>query len=260
MDERNGERGFEGCPGMIQKAAHLEAAEISEMQLAKINKYSLAPLSADEVFAFKAVLCDNQVDRSFEFFNTKTLKDLKKLFLGRTVIKDHSRRADNQVARIFDTELVQGSTLTEKGEMYTQLEAYCYMIRTGKNEDLIREIRGGIKKEGSVGCAIKRCLCNICGTDNTKQYCAHWPGRTYQTADGVEKVCVYELDGGRDAYEFSLVAVPAQPAAGVSKSYTGETVYPAKQDTKQEEDADAQREKELSAAIELAQIRARNYI
>jgi hypothetical protein len=66
--------------------------------------------------------------------------------------------------------------------------------------------------------------CSICGTDNAKNYCRHWPGKSYEKEGGTQ-VCTFSLDGGRDAYEFSLVAVPAQKAAGVSKSYTGETVY-----------------------------------
>lgn len=259
MDERNGERGAQSGPGMIQKAAHLVAAEVTDEQLNQINKYALVPLTAEEVFVFKAVLCDNKVDRSFEFFNVNTLKDLQVLFLGRPVIKDHFRRADNQVARIFDTELIQTGELTEKGELYTQLVAHCYMVRTTKNADLIREIRGGIKKEGSVGCAIKRCLCNICGTDNAKEYCSHWPGVAYKDKiSGLDKICTYELDGGRDAYEFSLVAVPAQPAAGVSKSYTGETVFPEKVKGEAVPDEEDQREKELITTIKLAQLRAKN--
>jgi hypothetical protein len=66
--------------------------------------------------------------------------------------------------------------------------------------------------------------CSICGTDNAQSYCRHWPGKSYDK-EGGPQVCTFALDGGRDAYEFSLVAVPAQKAAGVSKSYTGETVY-----------------------------------
>ena len=34
-------------------------------------------------------------------------------------------------------------------------------------------------------------------------------------------MCHIELDGARDAYEVSLVPVPAQPAAGVVKRYGG---------------------------------------
>jgi hypothetical protein len=128
------------------------------------------------------------------------------------------------VARIYSTELVQSGKANNSGEPYTQLVAYCYMVRTASNADLIAEIKGGIKKEGSVGFAASSAICSICGTDNAKNYCRHWPGKSYEKEGGAT-VCTFTLAGARDAYEFSLVAVPAQRAAGVSKSYTGETVH-----------------------------------
>ena len=227
MADYNDSRSRESGPGMIEKAAHLEPQEVTEAELKAINKYALEPLTAEQVFTFKAVLCDNELDRQYERFNLKALQDLKKLFLGKTVIKDHRRSADNQVARIYATELVQSDKATQSGELYTQLVAHCYMVKTAGNADLIAEIKGGIKKEGSVGCAVTSSICSICGTDNAKTYCPHWPGRSYGKEGGAQ-VCTFTLSGARDAYEFSLVAVPAQRAAGVSKSYTGETVYEGK--------------------------------
>jgi hypothetical protein len=206
---------------MIQKAATIAPHELTDADMAAINKHTLEPLTADQVFVFKAVLCDNEVDRQHERFTVKALEDLRKLFLGRTVIKDHRHSADNQVARIYATELVQGTKTTKSGELYTQLVAHCYMVRTAGNADLIAEIKGGIKKEGSVGFAASSAICSICGTDNAKNYCRHWPGRSYEKEGGAQ-VCIFTLAGARDAYEFSLVAVPAQRAAGTTKSYTGE--------------------------------------
>ena len=209
---------------MIYKSAELGTHEVNEAELKAINKHTLEPLAAEDVFTFSAVLCDNELDRQYEFFSEKALKDMQKLFVGKTVIKDHMARADNQVARIFSTELVENGKFLPSGEPYTQLKAHCYMVRTESNKDLITEIRAGIKKEGSVGCRVSSAICSICGTDNAKNYCRHWPGRSYDK-EGGKVVCTFKLDGAQDAYEFSLVAVPAQRKAGVSKSYTGETVY-----------------------------------
>ena len=224
MVEKDNHRNLDDSPAIIKKAASLTAHEVTEEDLKEINKHALTPLTAEEVFTFKAVLCDNEVDRTHEQFTQKALQDLQKLFLGKTVIKDHEHRADNQVARIYKTELTQGTKTLKSGEIYTQLVAHCYMVKTASNADLIAEIKGGIKKEGSVGCSITGSICSICGTDNTKSYCRHWPGRSYEKEAGTE-VCIFKLTGAKDAYEFSLVAVPAQRAAGVSKSYTGKTVY-----------------------------------
>ena len=62
MDE---ERTQEKFPGMIEKAASLAAHEVTDEELKAINKYTLAPLTADEVFTFRAALSDNEPDRQY---------------------------------------------------------------------------------------------------------------------------------------------------------------------------------------------------
>lgn len=258
MAETNDCRNLDNLPGMISKAASLATQEVTDEELKAINKYTLSPLTADEVFTFKAVLCDNEVDRVFDQFTQKALQDMQKLFLGKTVIKDHYRSTDGQVARIYATELAQGSKTLKSGELYTQLVAHCYMVKTASNADLIAEIKGGIKKEGSVGFAPSSAICSICGTDNTKSYCRHWPGKDYDKENGKE-TCVFKLAGVKDAYEFSLVAVPAQRAAGVSKSYTGETVKEADIQPEPTEDNSLVKELALRARISAATARSNTF-
>lgn len=214
----------EAIPGVICKVASVSPLEVTEADLKKINKYTLTPVSADEVFIFKATIADNeQDDRNNMPFNLKALQDLKKLYPGKTMLKDHSRRADNQIARIYDTELVQDANKqTELGELHTELVAKIYMIVTDSNKDLIAEIKGGIKKEVSTSTVPEKMICNICGVDNMKDYCRHWPGRDYDVADATGKStkrrCKMLLHGAKEAYELSFVAVPAQPRAGTHKA------------------------------------------
>ena len=264
MAETDNNRSTDHLSGMMQKAATLDAHAVTEEDLKAINKLTLVQLTAEEVFTFKAVLCDNEIDRAFDRFTVKALEDMRKLFLGKTVISDHLRSMRGQVARIFKTELVQSEKVLKSGELYTQLVAHCYMVRTAGNADLIAEIKGGIKKEGSVGFAPSSSICSICGTDNTKTYCRHWPGKTYEK-EGGQTVCTFTLAGVKDAYEFSLVAVPAQRAAGISKSYTGETVYekdepdtPATPPTPEPEQADKVKQLQLRARLSAAA--AKNHI
>lgn len=188
----------------------------------KINKFTLQPLTTEEVFTFKLVMGDNELDdRNYEPFNLNALKDLQKLYIGKTMIKDHKRTADNQIARVYDTELVQDSSkFTGAGEIYTKLIAKCYMLKTESNKDLIAEIKAGIKKEVSTSCRAKHAYCSICGVDNMKNYCSHYWGKEYDTANG-KKTCYFTLDGAKEAYEVSFVAVPAQPRAGTTKNYGG---------------------------------------
>ena len=136
---------------------------------------------------------------------------------------DHSRKASNQIARIFDTELIQSANkTTELGELFTELIAKIYMIKTESNKDLISEIVGGIKKEVSTSTVPGKMICSICGTDNMKSYCRHYPGYEYDVYDesgkSTKQRCKMLLHGAKEAYELSFVAVPAQPRAGTHKS------------------------------------------
>ncbi|MBQ1454111.1 MAG: hypothetical protein IIZ23_09105, partial [Ruminococcus sp.] len=66
----------------VQKAAHIGAGaeqEVSAQELALINAYTRRPLSADEVYVFSLVLCDNDVDRDGERFTVESLFALEKL-------------------------------------------------------------------------------------------------------------------------------------------------------------------------------------
>lgn len=268
MDNHDPGGGNQQSPGMTRKAAQLSAREVTEADLRAINKYTLEPLKAEDVFTFKLALCDNEVDRDFERFSKKALEGLGKLFAGKTGIKDHRWSADNQVARIFRTEVVvHNDTITKAGEPYAQLLAYCYMIKTASNADLIAEIKGGIKKEVSVGCAMNKCTCSICGNDYAMGACTHRKGHSYEK-DGVGKVtCTCILDDPVDAYEFSFVAVPAQRNAGASKNSTGN---PADKPQEGEETPgkpaepndtnDSEKAAELAMLAELAAIRAKTTI
>lgn len=188
----------------ITKAAGLSPAGApAEAQLEKINALSKKPLTAEEVYVFAVRLCDDQVDREYERFSRQALKELAPMFIGKTGIADHAWSAERQTARIFDTGIEY-----EQGAMY--IKAWAYMLRTQKNEALIQEIEGGIKKEVSVGCAVKTSICSVCGA----QYgsCEHRKGQIY-----AGQLCTAILCEPTDAYEFSFVAVPAQRAAGVLK-------------------------------------------
>lgn len=186
-----------------------------------INEYALSPLDPADVFAFKVTMCANEVDRDHEMFPLKTLQELSEMFVGKTVVKDHVHKSDNQIARIYQTYLSQdASSITKAGEIYTQLVAKCYMVKTASNADLIAEVNAGIRKEVSLGCRVTKAVCSVCGTDNTKSYCKHFPGQIYE-----EKSCFFKLEGASDAYELSFVAIPAQREAGTVKSYGEEPIY-----------------------------------
>lgn len=190
-------------------------ATVNSETLAKINKFTRRELTADEVFCFSVILCDNEIDRDNEKFSVEALNTLAKLYVGKTGIFNHDPKGENQTARIYDTAVIRDETRkTADKEVYTYLQAEVYMVKTEKNADLIKEIDGGIKKEVSVGCAVEREICSICGKDRRTNPCNHRKGASYGG-----KKCFGILSAPTDAYEWSFVAVPAQRNAGVTKRY-----------------------------------------
>ena len=67
-----------------------------ENELSLINNYSRSKLSADDVYVFSVVLCDNDIDRDFECFSLNSLYKLADLFIGKTGIMDHDAKSENQ--------------------------------------------------------------------------------------------------------------------------------------------------------------------
>lgn len=180
--------------------------------LDKINSMTRRNFRAEELYTFPVTLCGNEVDRDGERFSDEALETLQTLFIGKTFIADHNPTMENQIARVYDTELVTTDELTSYGEPYKYVKGYVYMVRTEKNADLITEIDAGIKREVSVGCSATVKRCSVCGANVLENPCEHFKGHEY---DG--KSCHYVLENITDAYELSFVAVPAQAEAGVTK-------------------------------------------
>lgn len=208
----------------IEKQANVVAAGAPDaQQLEKINAMTKSPLREDVVYVFAVRLCDDQVDRDYERFSTEALEQLAPMFIGKTGISDHAWSSERQLARVFDAGVVY-----EGGVAY--LKAWAYMLRSEKNADVIREIEAGIRKEVSIGCAMGRRICSVCGAEYGS--CEHRKGEQYGT-----QTCVAVLCEPRDAYEFSFVAVPAQREAGVLKKMKAGGWLPPEDVRKLEEQA-----------------------
>jgi len=175
----------------------------SSEDLVLIHNFTRKKMTTEELYCFSVKLCDNEIDRDGERFTTKCLHGLQKLFIGKTGMFDHSGKSHDQVMRIYDTYM-------EENGQYAALCAKVYLPRSEGNKALIGEIDAGIKKEVSVGCAVRRVKCSICGKAISK--CEHKKGVVYGN-----KTCHAILEDPTDAYEFSFVAVPAQQNAGVLK-------------------------------------------
>ena len=69
---------------------------------------------------------------------------------------DHKWSAGTQTARIY-------AAGVEEAESVHRLVLRCYMPRTEQTASTITAIESGILRECSVGCAVERALCSICG-------------------------------------------------------------------------------------------------
>ena len=142
----------------IRKAAEaVTSGAPTAMQLEQINALAKSRLNGEQVYVFSLRLCDDQIDRDGERFDTAALPGLAKLFIGKTGIVDHKWSADNPIARIFETQVV-------KEQDVSYIKAWAYIRRGGANEEIIADIEAGIKKGVSVGCAMARAGCSSCGS------------------------------------------------------------------------------------------------
>ncbi len=189
-----------------KQAGAMQGGTPTPEQMELVNLQAKAPMEPEQVYVFSVRLCDDQVDRDGERFDTGALEPLGRMFLGKPGIVDHNWSAEKQAARIFHTEVVR------EGQV-SWLKAWAYVPRMGK-EQLIADIESGIRREVSISCSMGRRECSLCGGEIGA--CGHVPGRTYEGGS-----CVGILKEPRDAYEFSFVAVPAQPQAGVMKAWEG---------------------------------------
>lgn len=190
-----------------------------------INQYTTRPFTKDEICIVDLVLCDNEIDRDLEMFTVDSLQSIAKLAVGKTILQDHYWALKTQSARIFYSwvEKASDNKANSLGEDYYQCKAKIYIPRLDSTKDFIEKVESGLYKEVSIGfgSGIK---CSICG--KSLFICDHYKNQEY---DG--KKCYGILTPIKDFYEASFVAVPAQPAAGVSKDFK-----PEADDNKDQED------------------------
>lgn len=199
---------------LMIKSGVVKSLSINDQEMNLINKMTLDPLSAEDVYTFEVVACDNDIDRDFERISDESLEKMAQLIVGKTVIKNHKRDVDNQFARIYAAYVEQSGSLTSDGLPKKQLIVKCFTLADEANSQIISEIKGGIKKEVSISFMPNVVTCSICGTDQRAGCCGHMWGEVY---DG--RLCFFELSDVTDVYELSFVAVPAQRGAGVRKDY-----------------------------------------
>ena len=194
-----------------------------EADLELINKHTIKPLTSDEVYTFKVQICDNDVDRVGDKMTDNFLEQVADNITGVTGLKDHDWSVENQLARLYDAEVVtDDSKLTVLGEPRKYVLGKAYTL--SKYKDYIDSINAGLLKETSISFESEGDVCSICGEPMIKDDCdighcknGHIAGHYYDSI-----LCYNKIDKLEDILEWSLVAVPCQRNAGIkNKSIIG---------------------------------------
>lgn len=194
----------------------IKKKELPDDELELINKFTLEPLTKDDIFTFSIELCSNEIDRDNESFTKSTIEQLAPMFVGKTGIFNHHVDARNQTARIYKTSVKQTEKLTKFSEPRISLQAKAYTINCAEFKSFIKKINGGILKEISISCQIQNKICSICGKEFN--CCNHEKGKIYNN-----KICFIKLVNPIDAFEWSFVPIPAQPCAKTIKNFNLQT-------------------------------------
>lgn len=165
--------------------------EPSDLDFSIIKEYiQTDEIKQTDLFVYPVCLCDNQVDRENDRFTDEALENIKKKAVGVIGLKNHSWEAEHAHSRIYKTEI------EEEGSIKSVI-GYAYTIKSQKTAHFIEKIKAGILKEVSIG---------------------------FKATNFSEEKGIRLINGVEDVFEWSFVAVPAQPRAGVIKEYNEEEV------------------------------------
>lgn len=198
-----------------QKSFSLKAAQGADVTpelLAKINKFSLRELTAEEVFARKYLMAHNAVDRDNERFPEKLLDDFARTLPGKSLLDGHNR-ASLPIGLFFDANTEdltpqQFTTLTGEQARLPEginkvkiLWGWVYMLKADFNESMTANIDAGIYRHASIGFKASDILPIKGEYDN---------------------ILFWEYVPPGEALEGSIVWLGAQPGATAQKRYNTE--------------------------------------
>ena len=200
-------------------------------QLAKINLKCKKEMSADDIYvhSFRLLGTGFIPSRFLQFDASLMDKYLANVNNGDVVqIADHSFGGWGSTitlpfGRFFEGELVQDGGKTQlDGTMFMPVNAKTY-IGDYTTDDIDQQIDAGILFDSSVSVTWGFSECSVCHCDiRDWQNCNHWPGKTYEQADGGEVLCYIiakpapppRMDNS-SMIENSIVCAGAYPDAGV---------------------------------------------
>lgn len=182
--------------------------EESRGMTAKINKESINVLqeSAKGKNKRKLIVKMEAIHvgrtRNSTFYTEEGLKGGLKSWTqpyNKPVLTHHNSYDGEPIGRILNAEYSE-QTLAGKGGLIFTVEV--------TDPDAIEKVLDGRYQTVSIGATTDKVTCNICGTDRTEEWCAHYPGKKYD-----EQSCHFII-GNTYGREVSYVNTPSDVDAG----------------------------------------------
>jgi hypothetical protein len=140
----------------------IQGANVTPEILAKINKYSLRPLSAEEVFVRRYLMAHNAVDRDNERFPEALLDDFANTLPGKSLLNGHNRlelplglyfdaSTEEMTPEQFKALTGEDPNLPDNVQMVKVLWGWVYMLKADFTEALAANIDAGIYRHASIG-------------------------------------------------------------------------------------------------------------
>lgn len=188
-------------------------ADVTPDMLAKINRYALKELTADDVYVRKFLMAHNCIDRDRECFPAEMLDQFAATFPGKSMLEGHDRRS-RPCGKWFDAfteEMTPEQFKSLTGEepklpvgvtTCKVLNTWGYMLKTAGSDELIQQIDGGVCSHCSIGFAAADLKAVKTDPNGPALY--------------------YEYVAPGEALEGSLVWLGAQPGATAQKGFEEE--------------------------------------
>lgn len=189
-----------------------QGAEVTPEILAKINKYSLRELTAEEVFVRKYLMAHNAVDRDNERFPEALIDDFAATLPGKSLLNGHDRwslplglyfdaTTEEITKEQFRALTGEEARLPDDISMVKILWGWIYMLKAEFNEAMTSNIDAGIYRHASIG---------FRASD------------IHPVKGPYENILYWEYSPPGEALEGSIVWLGAQPGATAQKRHSGD--------------------------------------
>lgn len=189
----------------------LEDYRPTDEQLSKINKLSNTDAIKEDFYVWRSLACDSMKDRHSDILLKQFHASAARMAPDKSMLLDHMRSSGAVIGKIFNAE-------TNGKELYLDFWT------DAQNEVLTRALALGRLNKVSISFSTKLAdiVCSSCKKSLYDKECPHYPGWPDEkgfTVYALVKDCA-------DFFELSIVAIPAQPRAGIRRSAVPEETMP----------------------------------